>query len=262
MGSATTQALAASAVALDAQTVDLQTANELFAAAKVLGSSKQLGGALADPTASVESRSQVVATVFGAQFQPATVAALTAAVSQRWSNADDLVAGIEDLGVRAASRAAEGVDLEGELFSVTRLIAENPDLELALGSRLGANDAKGELISKLLAGKASDATTSIVSALVQDPRGRRVRAMLSHAMRLVAQQRGGVVATVTSASPLAAEQQERLTAALSKSYGGRVSLNVVIDPAVVGGLRVQIADDVIDGTSSSRIEDLRQKLAG
>ena len=52
------------------------------------------------------------------------------------------------------------------------------------------------------------------------------------------------------------------TRGLSKNYGGRISLNVVIDPAVVGGLRVQIADDVIDGTISSRIEDLRQKLAG
>ncbi|GAA2538414.1 F0F1 ATP synthase subunit delta [Microbacterium mitrae] len=262
MGSATTQALAAAAIALDAQTVDLETARELFTAAQVIGSSKQLCGALADPTASVASRSRVVATVFGAQFQPATIAALTAAVSLRWSNPADLVAGIEDLGVRAASRAAEGVDLEGELFSVSRVIAENPALELALGSRLGQDEAKGALIEKLLAGKASEVTTLVVSSLVQDPRGRRVRSMLSHAMRLVAQQRGGVVATVTSASALSAEQQERLTVALSKNYGGRISLNVVIDPAVVGGLRVQIADDVIDGTISSRIEDLRQKLAG
>ena len=36
----------------------------------------------------------------------------------------------------------------------------------------------------------------------------------------------------------------------------------VIDPAVVGGLRVQIADDVIDGSISARLADLRQKLAG
>lgn len=262
MGSATTQALAASASALDAQSVDLDTARQLFSAAKVIGSSTQLGGALADPTASVQARSQVIATVFGGQFQPAVIASLNAAVSQRWSNLADLITGIENLGVRAVSRAAEGVDLEDELFNVSRLVADNSELELALGSRLGDNEAKGKLVETLLTGKTSEATTLIVSSLVTNPRGRRVRGMLSHAMGLVAQQRGGVVATVTTAAALSAAQQERLTVALSKNYGGRVSLNVVINPAVVGGLRVQIADDVIDGTISSRIDDLRQKLAG
>lgn len=262
MGSATTQALAASAQALDAQSVDLQTVRELFSAASVIGSSSQLGGALADPTASVEARSQVISAVFGKQFQPATIAALSAVISQRWSKPADLIAGIEDLGVRAAARAAEGADLEGELFAVSRLVAENPELELALGARMGDASAKGKLVEQLIAGKASEATTLIVSSLVQDPRGRRVRGMLSHAMSIVASQRGGLVATVTSATALSADQQGRLQTALSKTYGGHVSLNVVIDPTVVGGLRVQIANDVIDGTIASRIDGLRQKLAG
>ena len=49
---------------------------------------------------------------------------------------------------------------------------------------------------------------------------------------------------------------------LSRRYGNRVSLNTVIDPSVVGGLRVQIADDVIDMSVSARLADLRQRLAG
>jgi len=39
-------------------------------------------------------------------------------------------------------------------------------------------------------------------------------------------------------------------------------VNTVIDPAVVGGVRVQIADDVIDASVSTRLNDLRQRLAG
>jgi F-type H+-transporting ATPase subunit delta len=41
-----------------------------------------------------------------------------------------------------------------------------------------------------------------------------------------------------------------------------VTLNLVVDPTVVGGVRVEIGDDVIDATVSSRLNDLRQRLAG
>ncbi|GAA4074460.1 hypothetical protein GCM10023065_31590 [Microbacterium laevaniformans] len=64
------------------------------------------------------------------------------------------------------------------------------------------------------------------------------------------------------AGPLDAAQQERLAGALSTRYGADVTVNVVVDPEVLGGMRVEIGDDVIDGTVSSRINDLRQRLAG
>jgi F-type H+-transporting ATPase subunit delta len=114
----------------------------------------------------------------------------------------------------------------------------------------------------LLGGRTSEATTLVVSSLVQQPRGRRVRGLLSRAIRLVAEQRGRTVATVTTAAPLTDAQAQRLSTALSRTYGGQVTINPVVDPSVVGGVRVQIADDVIDGSIASRLADVRQKLAG
>jgi F-type H+-transporting ATPase subunit delta len=263
MGSATTQALATTTAALDAASgIDLDTARELFAAARIVGDSPQLSGALADPSASAESRSRVVADVFGAAFGKTSLSLLTTAVEQRWSSASQLVDGIEELAVRAAALSAPGVDVDGELFGVVRLIAETPELELALGSRLGDESAKGALTDTLLRGSTSPATALIVSSLVQQPRDRRVRSLLTHAMDLVADQRGSIVATVLTATPLNTAQSERLSAVLTKRYGRKVGLNAVIDPSVVGGLRVQIADDVIDASVAARLTELRQRLAG
>lgn len=263
MGSATTQATAAATTALDAASgVDLDTARELFAAARAVGDSSQLSGALADSAAAPVARQKVVADVFGPSFSATSVSLLTRIVDERWSSAADLVDGIEELAVRAASVAAPTADVEGELFRFSRTVAENPQLELALGSRLGDSTAKGTLVQTLLASRVSAATTLIVSSLVERPRDRRVRQQLNRAMRLVADQRGRRVATVVTAVPLSDAQAERLTAALSKRYGGAVSLNPVVDSDVVGGLRVQIADDVIDASVSARLADLRQKLAG
>ena len=53
-----------------------------------------------------------------------------------------------------------------------------------------------------------------------------------------------------------------LRTALSRQYDRDVHLNVVIDPDVIGGIRVEIGDDVIDGTVSSRLDEARRKLAG
>ncbi|MFK4837980.1 F0F1 ATP synthase subunit delta, partial [Microbacterium sp. ZW T2_14] len=141
-------------------------------------------------------------------------------------------------------------------------VAENPDLELALGRRLGDSAAKGALVETLLKGRASAGATLIAASLVQQPRERRIRQLLTRATDIVADQRNRAVATVVAAAPLNAVQSERLTAALSKRYGTPVSLNTIVDPTVVGGLRVQIADDVIDASVSARLADLRQRLAG
>lgn len=262
MGSATTQALAATTSALTAAPgVDLGVARELFAAVRTLAGSSQLSGALSDASVPAEARRALVLRVFGG-YSAATGSVLDAAVAERWSSSADLISGIEEAGVRAAAMAEPQVDVEAELFSVARTIAANPELELALGSRLGDASAKGALIESLLKGRAAASTVAIVSSLVQVPRERRVRSMLSRALRVVADQRGRAVATVFAAAELTDEQTSRLQRTLAARYGTEVSLNVVLDPTVVGGVRIEIGDDVIDATVSSRLGDLRQRLAG
>jgi len=262
MGSATTQARTATTEALASTSgVDLDVARELFAAVGAVSGSSQLSGALSDSSVPAPARAGLVSAVFGSTYRPATVALLSSAAQQRWSNAEQFVEGLEELAIQATS-VAESADIESELFAFSRTVASNGELELALGGRLGGASAKGSLVSTLLDGRASTGTALIVSSLVQHARGRRVRALLRRAERIVADQRARIVATVYAAAPLSAEQQTRLQNALSARYGSAVTLNTVIDPTVVGGLRVQVADDVIDASVSARLADLRQRIAG
>ncbi len=263
MSSATAQARAATTAALDAVSkVGLDDARELFAAARALADSSQLSGALSDRSAPTAARANLVADVFGRSVGATTIGLVQAAATQRWSSAAELIDGVEELAVRAASRAQPHADVEGELFQFSRTVAGNSDLELALGSRLGDAAVKGDLIESLLRGRASDATTLIVSSLVQRPRGRRMRRLLIRAERIVAQERDRMVARVTTAAPLNFAQSVRLREALSRKYGRDVAINTIVDPALVGGVRVQIGDDVIDASVSSRLADPRQRLAG
>ena len=66
---------------------------------------------------------------------------------------------------------------------------------------------------------------------------------------------------VRVAAELSAAQRQRLAGALTSAYGQGIHLNVVHDPAVVGGMSVQIGDELVDGTAASRLAEVRRKLA-
>jgi len=67
-------------------------------------------------------------------------------------------------------------------------------------------------------------------------------------------------ARVVSASPLDAEAAERFAAAVRRRFGGHVTLEFAVDPALLGGVRVQVGNDVWDGTLRTRLENLKRQV--
>ena len=264
MGSASRSALTSSKAALKAlgAKANLALGEQLFAAGRALGESAQLRATLADPAVDAKAKAKLLSGVFGKGLDATGSKMLGQIVAERWSNQDDLLAGIEELGIRSvANSAAKTVSIQNEIFDFARAVSSDADLELALGSKLGDPKAKAKLVAKLLTGKASAQTISIISALVQQPRGRRIGALLSDGADVVADQSGQSIATVTAASDLSAAQLKSLAATLKQVHGRELSINLVIDPSIIGGLRVQVGDDVVDGTVSTRLADLRIALA-
>jgi F-type H+-transporting ATPase subunit delta len=262
MGSATREAIvAANATLAQQSTVDLATGEQLLAAALVVSGSHELRAALADDTAKDSDRKGIVDAVFG-KYTKSAKAILESLGTSRWSSEDDLVAGIEELGIRAlAASAPKSLSIDDELFEFGVAVTSNSELELALGSKLGSVDGKIALVDSLIGAKASKQTVAILKALLAQPRGRRIAELIRYAATIVADEAGNGIATVTVASALDSEQRKRLEVALSKQYGHDVRLNVIVDTAILGGMRIQVGSEVIDGTISNRIADLRLRLA-
>jgi len=262
MGSATRQALSASTEALSSLgTADVATGEQLLAAGRVIGDSAQLLAALSDSSAETADKVSIVDAVFSSLSAGARSLLQTVA-SNRWSNDQDLLAAIEELGFRVLARSVKGEStIEDELFSFGSVVGTDPELELAVSSKLGTAADKSALVRTLLSGKASAQTLAIVDHLVQQPRGRRIAELLRDAASIVADESGLAVATVTSATPIGDKQLGRIAAALSKANGRALRINHVIDPSIVGGIRVQIGDEVIDGSVATKLNDLRLQLA-
>jgi F-type H+-transporting ATPase subunit delta len=79
--------------------------------------------------------------------------------------------------------------------------------------------------------------------------------------RLADEAAGRVRATVTTAIELAARDRDRVARELSQRLGKDVNISVVVDPSIVGGMKLQYGDRVVDASVATKLEQLRRRLA-
>ena len=150
--------------------------------------------------------------------------------------------------------------VEEELFRVARTLEASDDLRTTLSDAAVPVDRKQGIITDLLADRASPVTTSLVSFVVSAGRSRDLPAIIDKLVERAAQERQEAVAEVRTAVPLDDDRRDRLAAALSKATGKKVSVKVIVDPSVIGGVVAQVGDTVIDGSIRRRLEQLKEVL--
>ena len=241
-------------------------ASELFAVVGLLDTEHGLRRALSDPGKPAAEKGAVAATLLHGRISERAEALVMAAAEAHWASSGDLVDAIEQLAIEAmilAAEADDGLDeLEDGLFRFGRVVAANPDLRAALADPALPVQGKRELLHTLLDGKVTPVTLGLISQMVAHPRGRPLTVALDMCADVAARRRQQLIAVVRTATELSASQRRRLAEGLARSYGHDVHLDVVIDPSVVGGISVQIGDELIDGTAASRLAAVRRKLAG
>ena len=267
MASSTRQALQAATAALTPllKKADLKFAEELFSIGVALSTSVQLRNILSDPSGAEKAKHGALNAVFGKKVSKEALAFAQTLSGLRWSRGGDLVTAFEQLGVYTVASIAAGnkelSTLESELFSVQQLIDSDEDLQQAFSSRQASTDSKVALIKKLTDKKVSENTDLLVRFAVEGARHRRLSLVLEGYGKQVSAVAERLVATVTVAAPLEKAQLERLEKALAKTYGQELNLNVEIDPGVIGGVKVQVSGEIIDGSVATRLNQARMQLA-
>ncbi|WP_068397165.1 F0F1 ATP synthase subunit delta [Kribbia dieselivorans] len=254
----------ASAVAGGADTNAL--AEDLFAVASVLDTNSTLRRALAEPASPTEAKRAVVQRLFSGKVGSATEQLLSDLVAQRWSSDLDLPSTVDTLGVQAVLSSAEKAgrlqQVEDELFRFDQIVADSPELEDAVTNRQSTPAAKAAIIDRLLQGKSAPETERLARQAVLAPRGQKFASRVTSMLKAAAERRDQLTAIVTTATELDQAQRARLAASLQSLYGKQVQIQTVIDPQVIGGLKVAIGDEVIDGTVARKLDSARQHLAG
>ncbi len=157
---------------------------------------------------------------------------------------------------------AEGTldEVEDELFRFARSYESSEELRNALTDELVPAARRQAIVEDLLGDKASPTTAQLVSMIVGSGRGRDLPAIVDRLVQRAAETKDAALAEVRTAVPLTDDQQDRLRAALANATGRNVTMKVVVDPAVLGGVVATIGDTVIDGTVRTHLDQLKSRL--
>lgn len=268
MHAASREALAALSKALPQQITDVAQAatigTQLFDVVEVLDGERPLRVAIADASSVPEDRARLVSEVFGSKVAPATAEVLSQAVKQQWSTPRELRSGLVDLGRQAlligADKDGRLEEVEGELFSLSRILESEPELTGLLSDRAADAKQKRALLANVLYGKVSMFTEALALQVIGRPEDNPIDDVAALSERAAAL-RGRRVARVTSANALTQQQKDALAEKLGKIYGSDISVHADVDESLLGGLSVRVGDELIDGSIASKIARLRAELA-
>jgi F-type H+-transporting ATPase subunit delta len=135
-----------------------------------------------------------------------------------------------------------------------------PEVEPVVDSPAIPSAAREAVVRKLLGGRIRDGALRLVLLLVDRGRARELGRVSDVYQGLLNAHRGIVVATVTSAAPLTRDETAEIRTRVEAMAGSEVDLRTAVDPALLGGLTVQIGDRLLDASIRGRLERLRDQL--
>ena len=239
--------------------------NELFTITKVLDDSIQLERALTDPSRPVADKVAVLKELLGDNAHPMTMEIMTDLVSRRWSRARDIANAVEDFGVDAMMYYADATDatlqVSIELSELHSALLNLPVVRAKLYDYQATSEARVKLFREVFSGKTlNKVTMRLAEHATCNLRRRRYLETIQWLINKFSRHMGESMVTVTTATPLSKEQVEKLIAIYSAKTGHPVHINSVVDPTVMGGMRIQVGDEVTDNTVVAQLQHLQRTV--
>ncbi|KAB7321840.1 F0F1 ATP synthase subunit delta [Bifidobacterium longum] len=239
--------------------------NELFTITKVLDDSIQLERALTDPSRPVADKVAVLKELLGDNAHPMTMEIMTDLVSRRWSRARDIANAVEAFGVDAMMYYADATDatlqVSIELSELHSALLNLPVVRAKLYDYQATSEARVKLFREVFSGKTlNKVTMRLAEHATRNLRRRRYLETIQWLINKFSRHMGESMVTVTTATPLKKEQIKRLVEVYSAKVGRQVHINSVVDPTVLGGMRIQVGDEVTDNTVVAQLQNLHRKV--
>lgn len=163
--------------------------------------------------------------------------------------------------LNAAEKAGNVEEVLDELDAIrTFVTGTHPAFAAMMGSPIRTLPEKDEVLVRTFEGRTLPTSVHFLRVLNRHGRLELLGPVLRTARAIWERRQNRRPVTVRSAVPLGDDQQEALRGRLAQSLGATPVLRLEIDPALIGGLVIQVGDDVYDASVRNRLEQLRQRL--
>ena len=143
------------------------------------------------------------------------------------------------------------------LAQVSEIISD-PEVARVLTNPTISTEQRMALVSDLFD---SGEATNLAKLLIESGRVRDVEAIARELQHLTDEAEDRLRATVTTAVELSSKDRDRVADELSKQMGKEIHLDAVVDPRILGGLKLQYGDRLVDASVATRLQQLRRRLA-
>ena len=151
--------------------------------------------------------------------------------------------------------------VEKSLGEFESMIAKSADLQRLIESPVFSADDQSAAINALVAkAKLHPLVTNLLKVVAGNRRLFAIPSIIIAFREIAAEGRGEVTADVTVAKALSAAQTKELKATLKSVAGKDVTLNVTVDPSILGGLIVKMGSRQIDTSLQTKLSSLKISL--
>jgi F-type H+-transporting ATPase subunit delta len=221
---------------------------------------------LAEATGETDAKKDLLARLLNGKADANSIELLNTAVSVRWSATKDFGAAVAHIArlslLVRAERENQADEVAEQLFRFGRILQAQPRLNNLLGDYSKPVPERVSLLRGVLGSSSGTNPTAgaLLTQTIELAHGDRADEAVQELAQLAVAHRGEIVAEVAAADELSDTQRRRLADVLARIYHHPVSVQLNIDPELLGGLSVAIGDEVIDGTLSSRLAAAETKL--
>jgi F-type H+-transporting ATPase subunit delta len=162
----------------------------------------------------------------------------------------------------AGGGRAKVEEVLGELEDILELTRSIPSFGEFLASRSLAASARGESLKRILGGRVTQLTSNFLQVLNDKGRISALPAIATAFDSIVQEKFGRVEVDVFTATPLDPQAADGMKGRLAKALGKEVVLHPYTEPAMLGGVKFRIGDQLVDASIATRLRRVKDQIEG